>query len=260
MGANKGDIYFTQAMDSFNKQNYRNALVYFKVAREEYKKDRNTNRMLEADDYIKKCELFLNTGSSYEIGQYYFDMGEYQKSILYFEESKQASMNKKDFDRALKAEEMIGKATIYVSAQNYLDEANKYLSEENYDKAYSAYNNAIDIYEKLGDSRKISLIQNNMLKIENHKKALEYFEIGKKYFSSGEFHNAKSYFQKASAEFNNLGDLKKVAASEDYIAKCNQLIESSNGINSLNNILLYGGILIGFLLLIVLLLFFLLLK
>lgn len=59
-------------------------------------------------------------------------------------------MNKKDFDRALKAEEMIGKATIYVSAQNYLDEANKYLSEENYDKAYSAYNNAIDIYEKLG--------------------------------------------------------------------------------------------------------------
>lgn len=260
MGANKGDMYFTQAMDSFNKQNYRNALVYFKVAREEYKKDRNTNRMLEADDYIKKCELFLNTGSSYEIGQYYFDMGEYQKSILYFEESKQASMNKKDFDRALKAEEMIGKASIYVSAQNYLDEANKYLSEENYDKAYSAYNNAIGIYEKLGDSRKISLIQNNMLKIENHKKALEYFEMGKKYFSSGEFHNAKSYFQKASAEFNNLGDLKKVATSEDYIAKCNQLIESSNGINSLNNILLYGGILIGFLLLIVLLLFFLLLK
>lgn len=49
-----------------------------------------------------------------------------------------------------------------------------------------------------------------MLKIENHKKALEYFEIGKKYFSSGEFHNAKSYFQKASAEFNNLGDLKKL--------------------------------------------------
>ena len=260
MGANKADMYFSQALASFNNENYRDALVYFKVAREEYKKDKNTNKTLEADDYIQKCELFLNTGSSYEMGVYFFGMGEYQKSILYFEEAKKASINKQDFDAASKADEMIEKANRYVEAQNYLDEANKYVSEENFDKAYSSYNNALVIYQRLGDNQKITLIQNNMLKIDNYKKALDYFDMGKSYFSSKDYQNAKSYFQKASAEFNNLGDVGRVSSCEDYISKCNQLLESSKGISSVNNMLLYGGILIGFLLLIVLLLFFLLLK
>ncbi|KYC45586.1 MAG: Tetratricopeptide repeat protein [Candidatus Methanofastidiosum methylothiophilum] len=260
MAANKADMYFSQAMNAYNKENYRDALVYFKIAREEYRKEKNTNKILEIDDYIQKCELFLNTSSSYDMGLYFFNMGEYQKSILYFEESKKASLNKKDFDAALKSEEMIDKATKYVEAQNYINEANNYMSEQNYDKAYSVYNNALSIYQKLGDNQKITSIQNNMLKIDNYKKALDYFEMGKKYFSSSEYQNARSYFQKASAEFNNLGDVGKVAACEDYISKCNQLIESSKGMSSVNNVLLYGGILIGFLLLIVLLLFFLLLK
>jgi len=260
MAANKADMYFSQAMSSFNNENYRDALIYFKIAREEYRKDKNTNKVLEADDYIQKCELFLNTGSSYEMGLYFFGMGDYQKSILYFEEAKKASVNKKDFDAALKAEEMIEKATRYVEAQNYLNEANKLMSEENYEKAYSVFNSALTIYQKLGDNQKISLIQNNLLKIDNYKKALEYFEMGKNYFSSGDYQNARSYFQKASAEFNNLGDIGKVASCEDYVSKCNELIESSNSLGSINNILLYGGILIGFLLLIVLLLFFILLK
>ncbi|NYT03485.1 MAG: tetratricopeptide repeat protein [Candidatus Methanofastidiosa archaeon] len=260
MAASKADMYFSQAMDSFNNEDYRNALVYFKIAREEYNKDKNTNKVLEADDYIQKCELFLNTGSSYEMGLYFFDMGEYQKSLLYFEDAKTASLNKQDFDEALKAEEMIGKANNYIEAQNYLEEANKYFSEENFDKAYSTYNNALVIYQKLGDNQKINFIQSNILKIDNYKKAIDYFDMGKSYFSSKDYQNAKSYFQKASAEFNNLGDVGKVSACEDYISQCNQLLESSKGISSTNNILLYGGILIGFLLLIVLLLFFLLLK
>ena len=260
MGASKADMYFSQALTSFNNENYRDALVYFKIAREEYKKDKNTNKTLEADDYIQKCELFLNTGSSYETGVYFFDMGEYQKSILYFEEAKKASINKQDFDAALKADEMIEKANRYLEAKNYIEEANKYMSEENFDKAYSTYNNALVIYQRLGDNQKITFIQNNMLKIDNYKKALEYFDMGKSYFSSKDYQNAKSYFQKASAEFNNLGDVGKVSSCEDYISKCNQLLESSKGISSVNNMLLYGGILIGFLLLIVLLLFFLLLK
>lgn len=260
MGANKADMYFSQAMTSFNSENYRDALVYFKIAREEYKKDKNTNKVLEADDYIQKCELFLNTGSSYEMGLYFFGMGDYQKSILYFEDSKKASLNKQDFDAALKADEMIEKATRYVEAQTYLDEANKYMSEENFDKAYSIYNNALNVYQRLGDNQKINLVQSNILKIDNYKKAMDYFDMGKSYFSSNDYQNAKSYFQKASAEFNNLGDVNKVASCEDYISKCNQLIDSSKGLSSVNNILLYGGILIGFLLLIVLLLFFLLLK
>ncbi|MEN6379009.1 MAG: tetratricopeptide repeat protein [Methanofastidiosum sp.] len=260
MGANKADMYFSQALSSFDNENYRDALVYFKMAREEYNKDKNTNKTLEADGYIQKCELFLNTGSSYEMGVYFFDMGEYQKSILYFEEAKEASINKQDFDAALKADEMIEKANRYVEAQTYLDEANKYISEENFDKAYSTYNSALAIYQRFGDNQKISLIQNNILKIDNYNKALEYFDMGKKYFSSKDYQNAKSYFQKASAEFNNLGDVGKVSSCEDYISKCNQLLESSKGISSVNNMLLYGGILIGFLLLIVLLLFFLLLK
>ncbi|MDY1590592.1 MAG: tetratricopeptide repeat protein [Methanofastidiosum sp.] len=260
MGVNKADMYFSQALDSFNNENYRDALVYFKIAREEYKKDKNTNKTLEADDYIQKCELFLNTGSSYEMGVYFFDMGEYQKSILYFEEAKKASINKQDFDAALKADEMSEKANRYLEAKNYMDEANKYVSEENFDKAYSTYNNALVIYQKLGDNQKITLIQNYMLKIDNYKKALKYFDMGKSYFSSEDYQNAKSYFQKASAEFNNLSDVGKVSSCEDYISKCNKLLESSKGISSVNNMLLYGGILIGFLLLIVLLLFFLLLK
>ncbi len=260
MGANKGDMYFSQAMNSFNNENYRDALVYFKIAREEYKKDKNTQKTLEADAYIEKCELFLNTGSSYEMGLYYFDMGEYQKSILYFNDSKEAFLNKKDFDGALKAGEMIEKATKYVEAQNYLSEANNYFSEENFDEAYEVYNNALMLYQTLGDNQKITLIQNNLLKIDNYRKALDYFDMGKSYFSSNDYSNAKSYFQKASAEFNNLGDVGKVASCEEYISKCNQLIDSSKGMSSINDILLYGGILIGFLLLIVLLLFFLLLK
>ncbi|MCC7573051.1 MAG: tetratricopeptide repeat protein [Candidatus Methanofastidiosum sp.] len=260
VGINKADMYFSQALGSFNSENYRDALVYFKIAREEYRKDKNTNKVLEADDYIQKCELFLNTGSSYEMGLYFFDMGEYQKSILYFEDSKKASLNKQDFDAALKSGEMIEKATRYIEAQNYLNEANKYMSEENLDKARSSYNTALDIYQRLGDNQKINLIQSNMLKIDNYKKAMDYFNIGKNYFSSNDFQNAKSYFQKASAEFNNLNNVKKVASCEDYISKCNQLLESSKGLSSVNNILLYGGILLGFLLLIVLLLFFLLLK
>jgi len=260
MAANKADMYFSQAMISFDNENYRDALVYFKMAREEYKIDKNTNKTLEADGYIQKCELFLNTGSSYEMGLYFFGMGDYQKSILYFEDSKTASLNKQDFDAALKADEMIEKATRYVEAQTYLDEANKYISEENFDKAYSTYNNALVIYQRFGDNQKITLVQNNMLKIDNYKKALEYFDMGKSYFSSKDYQNARSYFQKASAEFNNLGDVGKVSSCEDYISQCNKLLESSNGISSVNNILLYGGILIGFLLLIVLLLFFLLLK
>ena len=260
MAANKADMYFSQAMNSFNNEDYRDALVYFKIAREEYKKDKNTNKVLEADGYIQKCELFLNTGSSYEMGLYFFDMGEYQKSILYFEDAKTASLNKQDFDAALKAEEMIGKANNYVEAQNYLEEANKYFSEENFDKAYSAYNNALVVYQRLGDNQKVNLIQGNMLKIDNYKKAIDYVDMGKTYFSSKDYQNAKSYFQKASAEFNNLGDVGKVSACEDYISQCTQLLESSKGISSTNNILLYGGILIGFLLLIVLLLFLLLLK
>lgn len=260
MGANKADMYFSQALNSFNDKNYRDALVYFKIAREEYNKDKNINKTLEADDYIQKCELFLNTSSSYEMGLYFFDMGEYQKSILYFEDSKEASLTKKDFDAALKAGEMIEKATSYVEAQNYLNEANKYMSEENYEKAYSTYNKALTIYQRLGNNQKVTLIQNNMLKIDNYNKALEYFDMGKSYFSSKDYQNAKLYFQKASAEFNNLGDVGKVSSCEDYISKCNELLESSKGASSFNNILLYGGILIGFLLLIVLLLFFLLLK
>lgn len=260
MGANKADMYFNQAMNSFNDKNYRDALVYFKIAREEYKNDKNTDKILEVDGYIEKCELYLNTGSSYEMGLYYFDMGEYQKSILYFEDSKEAFVSKKDFDGALEAEEMIAKATKYVEAQNYFDEANKYLSEENFDKAYGLYNNALTIYQALGDNQKINLVQANILKIENYKKALDYFNMGKSYFSSNDYKNAKTYFQKASAEFNNLGDVGKVSSCENYISKCNGLLESSIGISSTNNILVYGGILIGFLLLIVLLLFFILLK
>ncbi|NMC77581.1 MAG: tetratricopeptide repeat protein [Candidatus Methanofastidiosa archaeon] len=260
MGASKADMYFSQAMNSFNNQNYRDALVYFKIAREEYKKDKNTTKTLEADGYIEKCELFLNNGSSYEMGLHYFDMGEYQKSILYFEDSKKAFLAEKKFDDVLKAEEMIEKATTYVQAQNYLEEANKYMSEENFNKANEIYNNALMLYQRLGDNQKITLVQNNLLKIENYRKALDYYDMGKSYFSSKDYKNAISYFQKASAEFNNLGDVGKVSSCEDYISKCNQMIESSKGMSSINDILLYGGILIGFLLLIVLLLFFLLLK
>ena len=260
MGANKADMYFSQAMNSFNNENYRDALVYFKIAREEYKKDKNLTKTLEADGYIEKCELFLNTGSSYDKGLYYFDMAEYQKSILYFEDAKTASLNKKDFDGVLKAEEMITKATKYIEAQNYLNQANDLVLEENFDKAYGIYNNALMIYQTLGDNQKVTSIQDNLLKIENYKKALDYFNMGKSYFSSNDYTNAKSYFQKASAEFNNLGDVGKVASCEDYISQCNKLIDSSKSMSSTNDILLYGGILIGFLLLIVLLLFFLLLK
>jgi len=260
MGANKADMYFSQAMNSFNNENYRDALVYFKIAREEYKKDKNLTKTLEADGYIEKCELFLNTGSSYDKGLYYFDMAEYQKSILYFEDAKTASLNKKDFDGVLKAEEMITKATKYIEAQNYINQANDLVLEENFDKAYGIYNNALMIYQTLGDNQKVTSIQDNLLKIENYKKALDYFNMGKSYFSSNDYTNAKSYFQKASAEFNNLGDVGKVASCEDYISQCNKLIDSSKSMSSMNDILLYGGILIGFLLLIVLLLFFLLLK
>jgi tetratricopeptide (TPR) repeat protein len=179
---------------------------------------------------------------------------------LYFEDSKKAFLAEKKFDDVLKAEEMIEKATTYVQAQNYLEEANKYMSEENFNKANEIYNNALMLYQRLGDNQKITLVQNNLLKIENYRKALDYYDMGKSYFSSKDYKNAISYFQKASAEFNNLGDVGKVSSCEDYISKCNQMIESSKGMSSINDILLYGGILIGFLLLIVLLLFFLLLK
>jgi len=155
---------------------------------------------------------------------------------------------------------MITKATKYIEAQNYINQANDLVLEENFDKAYGIYNNALMIYQTLGDNQKVTSIQDNLLKIENYKKALDYFNMGKSYFSSNDYTNAKSYFQKASAEFNNLGDVGKVASCEDYISQCNKLIDSSKSMSSMNDILLYGGILIGFLLLIVLLLFFLLLK
>lgn len=260
IGPTNADMYFNQGLSSFDNENYRDALIYFKMAREGYEKAKNFNKVLAADSYIEKSEFFLNTGSSYERGMFYFEMGEYQKSILYFEDSKIASLSRKDFDTVLKAENMIEKATRYVEAQNYINEAEILMSEGSYSRAYSMYNNALEIYLRIGDSQKISSVERSMSKVDNYSKALDYFETGKSLFASGSYRSAKNYFERASAEFNSLGDTKGVSLSQEYIAKCDQLLESSRNVSDMDNMLLYGGIILGFLLLIVMLLFFILLK
>ncbi len=260
MGKTMADHYFNQGLTAFENENYRDALIYFKMARESYQKDNNTQKVLQADDYIEKCELFLNTGSSFERGMFYFEMGEYQKSILYFEDSRIASLNRRDFDAAVRAENMKEKATRYLEAENYTNEANTLMSEGNYQGAYSLYNNALLIYQRLRDSQKISSTQEYILKLDSYKKASEHFDAGLRHFSAENYQTAKNYFEKASAEFNALGDMQKVSSSQEYIAKSNEFIESSRRMGSFDDMLLYGGVLIGFLLLIVLLLFFILLK
>lgn len=186
--------------------------------------------LLQAQDiaYVQqlKSAIKQSENDSVKVGLYLklsnaFDVKERDSSFYYYNKSLQ-------FANATGLEQQL--------ADLLYKEAINYESNNSYERAISNYENALVLYQEIGDVEKVAFINNYIgfcfinlyaedkaieyylksLKIceeigDEEGKAMNYVDIGNLYYDQGNYDNAKKYFQDALSLYEKLEDKSGIA-------------------------------------------------
>lgn len=172
------------------------------------------NAIKQSDNDSIKIGLYLKLSNA-------FDVKERDSSVYYYNRSLQLAITN-GFEQQL--------------ADLLYKEANNFESNNSFERAISNYENALLLYQEIGDTHKVAFINNYIgfcfinlyaedkaieyylksLKIceeigDEEGKAMNFIDIGNLYYDQGNYDNAKKYFQDALSLYEKLDDKSGIA-------------------------------------------------
>ncbi len=154
----------------FSQHEYPQAKSKFEAASENYRKVFDNQEVAEMQEMIDKCDAALNAEVAYQRGTDYYNTEDFESAKTEFETSKSLYDEVGDSENAGEAQSMIDLCDEAINARNVYETGIDHYNKEQYDEAITKFEEAIPLYEELGNTEKVSELEN---KIAETRKAID---------------------------------------------------------------------------------------
>ena len=117
---------------------------------------------------------------------------------------------------------------ILKEAESISSEGDSYFEKREYETAKAKFQEARELYNKLGNSSQVKFCDIAILLAEAGKKAHSFFSEALSYFEKKMYSEAKSKFNEAKNTYSMVGNKQKIQECETYISKCDTGIEADS--------------------------------
>jgi tetratricopeptide (TPR) repeat protein len=150
---------YQKGTDYYEEGEYNIALTEFEKSKSLYNELGDSDGSSKAQEMIEACNNALkrlDAEAAYTAGEEYFNDETYESALTEFEKSKSLYDELGDSDGSSKAQEMIDICSKTLNAEATYGRGMEYYNEKEYKMAISTFEEAIPLYEELGNDAKIN--------------------------------------------------------------------------------------------------------
>ena len=163
----EADSFASEGYSLFSQGEYSQAKSQFEKALEIYSMINIGLKVTEMDEMINKCTRAINAEIAYETGEEYYRKEDLDEALEKFQTCKSLYDEVGDTIGSEKAQSMINKCSKSINAKIAFEIGMEYHNQKKYKDAITKFEEAIELYSELGNTRKIGETQN---KLEDTKK------------------------------------------------------------------------------------------
>lgn len=217
------DEYYSIAERHLREESHDDATIYAQKAMDLYNEINRGYDVIKCDKLILKIagieyNITLEKAKKYYTEAYYFyTTGSYRNSTVYLERAM-------DMYRELNHSEGITECDVLFKgiermerekvADNFYSMAQDSYQFDEYSDALASLEQALEIYEELNLSDKLSMGNSLKNQAENYLKAREYYSLASEYYESGDYVNATYYVNESMRIYLELDDDDEVTTCE----------------------------------------------
>ena len=165
--ARSAETAYETGMKYYNEKEYNDALTEFQKSKSLYDEIGDNTNVAQVQSMIDQCEKDLKAFDaevSYKKGEEYYEDGDFENAKTEFQKSKSLYDEIGDNKNAAQVQSMIDQCEKGISAETAFRTGITHYEQKEYNEAIARFEESIELYTELGNSRKVEEVQNELRK------------------------------------------------------------------------------------------------